>query len=183
MVVGGTASALSAGKFSNGAIAGAYGYMFNYMSYVHASVTYKAARLAGLNWIQSLNLAIKVVNVDFLSNPDGWPSNRESQDVAHAYMHNMCAAGVSPDVCAARIERYERDMRDIESQGGLAGLLHLDQDRFAGQHAGMPIYDGHTRTGHKTADMFLNAPPGMREYIVNTSANTIKLYTINCECF
>jgi len=132
-VVGGLASLAGGGKFANGAITAAYGYLFNYLSHVHRSPTLEAMAGSDIKWQQQTDLANAVSDVDWL--PGASNGDR-------AYMHGMCQVVQSASVCQSRIQEYQDSLWEQKSLQGLAGLLHLLQDSYAPGHIGRQEWDG-----------------------------------------
>jgi RHS repeat-associated protein len=181
-VVGGTGSVLGGGKFSNGAVTGAFGYLFNYLAHVHKDLTYRAARMAGLNLLASDLLSGATVMIDFQGPSLGGSIGIEfaSQDVEHSHMHAMCAGGSSAALCDLKIADYREKLWEMKSMAGLAGLLHLYQDSFAPGHANLHPYNGSVDWQHIQGDR--SPPPALASQIVRGSAEIIKNYLNNCQC-
>lgn len=102
----------------------------NHISFVpglHWSLTFHAARDAGLPFGKAIELADLVAAVDNLPN---------SQDPDHSFMHHMRAPGETMEHFSAASETYKATLRAMKNMRGLAGLLHLDQDSRSKSHTG-----------------------------------------------
>jgi hypothetical protein len=112
---------------------GSIKYLFNYLAHVHKDLTYRAARMAGLNPLASDVLSGATVMVDFQGPRVGGSMGVEfaSQDVEHSHMHGMCAGGASTALCDLKVADFREKLWNMKSMAGLAGLLHLYQDSFA----------------------------------------------------
>ena len=101
-----------------------------YIGFWHKYFTKEGALMAGLDPVRAQNLAEKVSAVD-----------TGTQQVYNAYMHGMCAAGLSPEVCMHNFENYINYQLKKCNDEGLSKAIHAMQDLFASGHQ-MKNYNG-----------------------------------------
>lgn len=180
--IGGIAAKAGGGSFADGAQTAAFAYLFNFLAHVHKDLTYRAARMAGLNLLTSDLLSGATVIVDFQGPKFGGDLGIEftAQDVEHSHMHAMCAGGSSAALCDLNIADYRERMWNMKSMAGLAGLLHLYQDSFAAGHANLQPYNGSVDWAHIKGDM--SPTPVLTNQIIRGSAEIIKNYMNYCQC-
>jgi hypothetical protein len=131
-IVGGIAAELGGGKFANGAMTASFGYLFNLLSHIHYGVTFRAARDAGLDRIDSNTLGVLSAAIDFAPG---------SQETDRAYMHVMRDYRTSLDQGTEAINAFRDRMWERGDLAGLAALLHSYQDSFSSAHAGIQGYN------------------------------------------
>ena len=132
-VLGGVAAIAGGGKFADGAVTGAFGYLFNFAAHVHYYMTEAAAQTAGLTSDEAKDLAQRVVGVDALPG---------SQEPENSFMHAMRAPGQTDDSLYYATGEYNAKLWEMGSIDGLAGLLHEQQDGMAGGHVGGQTWYG-----------------------------------------
>ena len=126
--IGGTASRLSGGTFANGAMTGAFQYLYNYAAHVHRIFTLLAAQGTALSFYDALRLAKLVVAFD-----------DNTQGVAQAHMHGMCLENEDIAVCKANVKQFINDSLAKGTVEGLAAAIHTTQDIFVHKYA---VYGG-----------------------------------------
>jgi RHS repeat-associated protein len=173
MVVGGTASVLGGGKFSNGAITAAMGYIFNYLGHVHSSMSADSMRGAGGGPLDSLVFGEVVAAVDL-----------GTQGPEYSEIHSMCAGNWSSAACDLKTADFKDKMWERKDVTGLAGLMHQMQDSFAPMHSGGQKYEGFPwyRPDQWFPHMLSDTAPinVLRTQIVNRGTQLIIEYNNQC---
>lgn len=150
----------------------------SFLPKTHWYVTYEAALAAGLALDQARKLADLVVAVDDLPH---------SQDPDHSYMHGMRAPGETIEHYQATAAAYRASLWAKKTMDGVAGLLHLMQDRRSPAHVGPqgPI-EWHGTSNESLSALMWHAwndrPPSaaIRQDMVEKGAALIKAYMETC---
>jgi RHS repeat-associated protein len=173
-LTGGAVSAITGGKFVDGAQTAAFGYLFNYLPHVHKILTMESARAAGLGLQESDLLSAMAVTVDW---QDG------SQSVPKAYVHSMCSAGTSSTQCDLQMADYREKLWNMKSGPAAAALIHHIQDSYAPMHQGGQVYSGLPvfsleALQHAWSDRMPD--PATRKIVIQHGTDVIRAYNLNC---
>jgi RHS repeat-associated protein len=171
-VLGGLAAVAGGGKFANGAVTAAFGYLFNFSAWAHNAMTRQAALRAGFSSQVADKLAEGVVDVDH---------EPHSQDPEYSYKHNMRAPNQTMEQFFEQTKAYVQEQWNLKSMQGLQHLLHWDQDGYAGGHAGGQIWYGKNEpTGTFVWHMLQDVGTFKFDSVVDHSAKLIIQYNNNC---
>jgi RHS repeat-associated protein len=142
-----------------------------YTKSIHMQYTKEGASAAGMSSSEASDLANQVGKVD-----------EGTQDVWQAFMHSMCAEGLTTEICQKNIDNWIKHQLGKCTGPGLAIAIHAMQDSYAGGHRGPRNYKGFYQLplSHGYSDMI---PSPVEDFVVPLmTERLIRQWQEKCNC-